>query len=107
MQFGTRARLLYQILKNGVEKDPHRHSVHLSEVLEIDVLVCPEKRICIFEPQLGVVAEIADDDDHHHHQPIDAKRFFVRDNSRSGARSLSSNHSLRATTVYVSTEVGA
>ena len=58
VQFGTRGRLLCRVLKNCVLKEPHRHSVRLSEVLEVDGLVCLLQRRCIFEPQLGVVAEI-------------------------------------------------
>jgi hypothetical protein len=37
---------------------------------------------------------------------IDAKRFLLRDSCRSVARSLSSNHSSRAPSLYASTEVG-
>jgi hypothetical protein len=38
--------------------------------------------------------------------PIDATRFLLSDSCRSVARSLSSNHSIRASSLYASTEVG-
>ena len=38
--------------------------------------------------------------------PSDVRRFLLSDNCRTVAISLSSNHSLRAATVYASTEVG-
>ena len=58
VQFGTCDRLLCRMLKNSIVKDPHRHSVCLSEVLEVLGLVRLLQRRCIFEPQLGMVAEI-------------------------------------------------
>ena len=58
VQFGTCGCLLCRMLKNSIVKDPHLHSVCLSEVLEVDGLVRLLQRRCIFEPQLGVVAEI-------------------------------------------------
>ena len=55
------------------------------------------ERILVLEPELLVVGEVG---------PQRRQVFLLSDNCSPVAISLSSNHSLRAATVYASTEVG-
>jgi len=74
------------------------HSVQLPEILQVDGLVGFFERVLVPETELLVVGEV---------RPKFRRRFLLSDNSRPVvAISLSSNHSLRAATVYASTEVG-
>ena len=55
------------------------------------------ERSLVLEPELLVVGKV---------RPSDVRRFLLSDNCSPVAISLSSNHSLRASLVYSSTEVG-